>query len=280
MKRDFVKMQGCGNDYIYFDCLQKPLHNPEKLSKQLSNRNFSIGGDGIVLICPSDVADATMHMFNADGSQSQMCGNAIRCVGKYLYEQNIVKREKLLIETLAGIKELHLHTEEEKVNLISVNMGTPIFESKLIPVTWDNKTNIIRETLEIEDGSYEVTCISMGNPHCVIFCQDIEKLDIKEIGAKIENHPIFPERTNVEFVEVLENNTLKMRVWERGTGETLACGTGTCAAAVAAVINGHCMKEKDIKVYLRGGELIISYSNEEVWMTGPAVTVFEGSIEV
>jgi len=279
MKMKFTKMQGCGNDYIYVDCLTEEVSFPELLSIKLSDRHFGIGGDGLVLICKSDKADAKMRMFNADGSEGKMCGNAIRCVGKYLYDNGIVNKENLTIETLSGIKKLQLFIKNGSVYLVRVDMGKAEFTPDRIPVLLKGD-RIINQEAEIGSEKYRITCVSMGNPHCVVFCDDIDSIDIEKLGPKFENAPIFPERVNTEFIEVLDRNTLKMRVWERGSGETMACGTGACAAAVAAVENGLCDKGDDIRVILKGGDLFIKYTDETVYMTGAAEKVFEGIIEI
>ena len=279
MKRKFIKMEGAGNDYIYFDCLNEPLASPETLAVRLSDRHMGIGGDGVVLICPSDIADAKMRMFNADGSEGKMCGNAIRCVGKYLYESGAARREELAIETLSGVKKLKLYPENGSVPRVRVDMGAAVFDAEKVPVLLPAR-QIIDYPVQIAGGLHRITCVSMGNPHCVLFQQDdVDGLDLEQIGPDFENHPAFPERVNTEFINVLGDHELKMRVWERGSGETWACGTGACAAAVAAVLNGHCPKDSDILVHLRGGDLTIRYTDAAVWMTGPAVTVFEGTVE-
>lgn len=279
MQLKFTKMHGCGNDYIYFNCLEEELPNPEDLAIILSDRHFGIGGDGIVLICKSDIADAKMRMFNVDGSEGKMCGNAIRCVGKYLYDNKIINKEEILIDTLSGVKRLRVYTKDSIVDSVQVDMGRAELIPGKIPVTLVGDKIINREII-IEDQSYYITCVSMGNPHCVVFLEDIENLKIEELGPKFEHAPIFPERVNTEFIKVINENTLEMRVWERGSGETLACGTGACAAAVAAVENGFCKKGDNIKVKLPGGELIINYTDETVFMTGNARKVFEGVIDI
>lgn len=279
MQLKFTKMHGCGNDYIYFNCLEEELPNPEDLAITLSDRHFGIGGDGIVLICKSDIADAKMRMFNMDGSEGKMCGNAIRCVGKYLYDHRIIHKEEILIDTLSGVKKLRLYIKDNLVDSVQVDMGRAEFAPHKIPVTLDGDKIINQETM-IGDQSYHITCVSMGNPHCVVFMEDIEPTQIEELGPIFEHAPIFPERVNTEFIKVINENTLEMRVWERGSGETLACGTGACAAAVAAVENGFCKKGEDIKVKLLGGELIINYTDETVLMTGNAQKVFEGVIDI
>ncbi len=275
----FTKMHGCGNDYIYISCLTEEVSSPELLSVKLSDRHFGIGGDGLVLICKSDIADAKMRMFNADGSEGKMCGNAIRCVAKYLYDNGIVRKENLTIETLSGIKKLKLFTENGKVTSVCVDMGKAEFAPDRIPVLLEGD-RIINQEVEIGNGKYRITCVSMGNPHCVVFCDDVDEIDIEKTGPEFENAPIFPERVNTEFIKVIDRNTLKMRVWERGSGETLACGTGACAAAVAAVENGFCPKGEEIRVILKGGDLSVRYTNETVYMTGSAEKVFDGVIEL
>jgi len=279
MKVEFKKMHGCGNDYIFFNCFNNDIPKAETLSKFLSDRHFGIGGDGIVLIYKSDIADAKMRMFNADGSEGKMCGNAIRCVAKYLFDNNIIKRKNISIETLSGIKNLFLHIENNLVSSVTVDMGKAEFLPSKIPVKLDGE-KIINRKVFINDKDYNITCISIGNPHCIVFINDIYSLNLMNIGPKFEHSPIFPERVNTEFVEVINTNTIKMRVWERGSGETLACGTGACAAAVASVENGFCNKKENITVILAGGKLVINYSDERILMTGKAEKVFEGVIEI
>lgn len=283
MKRKFVKMHGCGNDYIYFDCLENDLYDPETLSIILSDRHFGIGGDGIVLICPSAVADAKMRMFNADGSEGKMCGNAIRCVGKYLFDHKITEKTELDIETLSGVKHLTLHPENGKVKTVRVDMGKAALNPESLPVRLEGEKIADRET-DVAGGRYRITCVSMGNPHCVLFTNDWENFDIDHfemdtLGPKFEADPLFPERVNTEFVKLLPDGTLRMRVFERGSGETFACGTGACAAAVAAVETGLKKKGEPITVRLRGGELTIVYTDDGVQMTGPATEVFTGEID-
>ena len=272
-------MHGCGNDYIYFNCFNQSVDNPQKLSKKLSDRRFGIGGDGIILIYPSSVADAKMRMFNLDGSEGKMCGNGIRCVGKYLYDNNLVKKNKISIETLSGIKTLAVRDKDGKAELLTVNMGKAEFSSKKIPIKVDKPT-IINHEAKFGEKSYKITCVSMGNPHCVVFCDDINSMNLEEIGPIFENNGLFPEKVNTEFVEIVDETTFNMRVWERGSGETLACGTGACAVVAAAVAIGLCEKNKDITVNLRGGVLTIKYTDNAVYMTGNAEKVFEGVVEV
>lgn len=276
----FTKMQGIGNDYIYFDCFKQEIENPNELAVKLSDRHFGIGGDGIVLICPSKVADAKMRMFNLDGSEGKMCGNAIRCVGKYLYDNAMVDKKEISIETLSGIKYLTLYEGEDgKIAKVKVDMGQAELEAEKIPVTL-KKGKIISEKAMIGNKEEVITCVSMGNPHCVVFVDSVDGLDLEKIGPVFENADIFPDRINTEFIEVLGRNKLKMRVWERGSGETLACGTGACASAVAAVLNGYADMGKDITVSLIGGELTINYTSESVMMTGAAAVVFNGEVEI
>jgi len=277
LKLKFTKMQGCGNDYIYFDCFDQRIDNPEGLSLRLSDRHYGIGADGVVLIRRSDVADAKMRIFNLDGSEGKMCGNAIRCIGKYLYDNGIVEKTEMTIETLSGIKKLKLNRNNGKVVSVCVDMGKAELAPSLIPVKLGGKA-IINEPVTIGDKEYSVTCVSMGNPHCVVFCDKIEDLDIEAIGPQFENNEIFPERVNTEFVKVLNKKTIKMRAWERGNNETWACGTCACAAAVAAVENGYCKKGENITVKLKGGDLVVCYTDDGVLMTGNAETLFEGEV--
>lgn len=279
MKLQFAKMHGCGNDYIYFNCLEHELDDPNGLSIKLSDRHFSIGGDGIIMICHSDVADAKMRMFNNDGSEGKMCGNAIRCVAKYLYDNKIVDNTDISIETLSGIKTIKCDVENGKLKYATVNMGQAILMPELIPVALDGD-EIVNRSVMVNNNEYNITCVSMGNPHCVIFGGDPDLIDLEKIGPKFENAAIFPDRVNTEFAQIIDDHTIKMRVWERGSGETLACGTGACATAVAAVLCGHCKKGEDITINLTGGSLIINYTDERVLMTGPAEFSFTGEVEV
>lgn len=280
MRLKFTKMHGCGNDYIYINCFNNNIKNPEKLSIALSDRHFGIGGDGLILVCPSQIADAKMRMFNLDGSEGKMCGNGIRCIGKYLFDNNIVdhKRNSVSIETLSGVKHLMVFKENNIVTKLKVDMGKPIFEPKLIPANINAK-KIIKYPLTLENTTYYINCISMGNPHCVVFCDDIVNMNIEYIGPLFEKNHLFPEGINTEFAKLISKNIIEMRVWERGSGETLACGTGACAVAIAAIENGYCKKGEDITIKLKGGELIINYE-ESVFMTGNAQKVFEGEIEI
>ena len=276
MLKKFVKMQGAGNDYIYFDCFGGEPEDIPALAVRLSDRHKGIGGDGLVLICRSDVADAKMRMFNADGSEGNMCGNAIRCVGKYLYDENVCRKEELSVETKSGIKYLRLYTENGKVKRVRVDMGKADFDPKSLPVLLEGEA--VDRLVKIAGGLHRITCVSMGNPHCVLF-EDPDGADLERIGPLFENDPLFPERVNTEFVKVIGKNALKMRVWERGSGETMACGTGACAAAAAACACGKCDAAQDILVKLRGGDLVI-HVGETVFMTGEAEEVFSGEVEI
>jgi carbamoyl-phosphate synthase large subunit len=275
----FVKMQGCGNDYIYIDCMEQEIDSPESLTILLSDRHYGIGGDGIVLIGRSEVADAKMRMFNYDGSEGLMCGNAVRCIAKYLYDNKIAQKEKITIETRSGIKTVYPITQHGRVKYAIVDMGKAELAPEQIPVELTGDRVVARE-VTIGGDQQKITCVSMGNPHCVILCEDLDHLNLQEIGPKYENDPLFPQRANIEFVKVENQNTIKMRVWERGTGETMACGTGACAAAVACVLQGYCEKGKDITVKLLGGDLIINYTDERVMMKGDAQKVFSGTVEI
>ncbi len=279
MLRKFYKMQGIGNDYIYFDCMKEPLNNPEELAVRLSDRHFGIGGDGIILLCPSDIADCRMRMFNLDGSEGKMCGNGIRCVGKLAHDLGYVKGDSVKIETLSGVKTLALNKGADgKVRSARVDMGAPVLRGEDIPSTYSGET-VVNVPIEVDGKTFGATLVSMGNPHCVVFA-DPDTVGLEHFGPLFERHPAFPERINTEFVRVIDKNRLKMRVWERGSGETLACGTGACASAVAAVLNGCCQKNSEISVFLLGGELRITYTDETVYMEGPAELVFTGEIEI
>ncbi|MDP4180750.1 MAG: diaminopimelate epimerase [Bacillota bacterium] len=275
----FTKMQGIGNDYIYVNCFEQTIDNPSKVAKQISDRHFGIGSDGLVMILPSKKADFMMRMLNSDGSESEMCGNAIRCVGKYVYDNGLTDKTTISVETLAGIKILELQLENNKVSHVKVDMGEPILTPKDIPVS-SNKDIVINEPVVIDSQTYKITCVSMGNPHAVTYVDDVIKFPLEIVGPKMETHEIFPRKVNAEFVEVLDKKTLKMRVWERGAGETLACGTGACAVLVASFLNGLCERKAVIK--LLGGDLTIEWneSDNHVYMTGPAVKVFDGEIEI
>ena len=282
MKLKFTKMHGCGNDYVYFSTFDQAVPHPEELAVRLSDRRKGIGGDGVILIHPSKVADARMQMFNLDGSEGKMCGNGIRCVGKYIYDHGIAKKPVVTVETLSGIKTLELTVENGKATAARVDMGAPILTPEKIPTTLcAGQAQAVDVPLAAAGKEWRVTCVSMGNPHCVIFVQeDPMALDLEKIGPEFEHHPAFPEDVNTEFVQVLDATHLNMRVWERGSGETMACGTGATATAVAAVLNGISPKNEDITVHLRGGDLIIRVTGETAYMTGEAVEVFEGTVEV
>jgi len=275
----FTKMQDCGNDYIFINCFDQEINSPESLSVLLSDRHYGVGGDGIVLIMRSDVADARMRMFNRDGSEGKMSGNAIRCVAKYLYDNGIVRKLEMSVETLAGVRHLTLSTKNGLVASVRVNMGQAELRPELIPVKLSGD-KVVARPVTVGGREYAITCVSMGNPHCVVFCDDLEKLNLVEIGPLFENNELFPDRVNTEFVEIMSRNQLRMRVWERGSGETLSCGTGACASAVAAVLCGYADKDTDIKVRLLGGELTIRYTDEAVFMTGECTKVFDGIVEI
>lgn len=280
MNMKFTKMHGCGNDYVYVDCTNEMIENPSEVSKYVSDRHFGIGSDGLILICSSETADFRMAMYNADGSEGAMCGNGIRCVAKYVYDKGLTDKKNISIETKSGIKELELTVEDGKVSLVKVNMGAPILKAKDIPVDVDTE-KCIDSDINVDGKDYKITCVSMGNPHAVTFIdEDVKTFPIEKIGPKFENHPMFPDRVNTEFVQVLNRHEVNMRVWERGSGETLACGTGTCATVVACVLNG--LTDDEVTVHLLGGDLFIKYDreNDTVWMTGLAVIAFEGTIEL
>lgn len=278
MKLQFTKMHGCGNDYIYFDCFKQKIADPEALSRRLSRYHFGIGGDGIILIEPSACADARMRIFNQDGSEGKMCGNGIRCVGKYLYDSGLARKEEIAVETRSGIRVLQMQVKDGQVTGVTVNMGQAELAPERIPVALP-EGEIIGRLVPIDGKEWEITCVSMGNPHCVVFCEDPDSLELTKVGPKFEKAEIFPEGVNTEFIRVIDRKTLQMRVWERGSGETLACGTGACASAVAAILRGYCDREEEITVRLKGGELKIRWDQEAVWMTGPAETVFTGEVE-
>lgn len=275
----FTKMQGIGNDYVYVNGFKEHVSNPGEVAKFVSDRHYGIGSDGLILILPSTCADIQMDMYNADGTRGTMCGNGIRCVGKYAYDYGLVDKTHILVETLSGIKELDLTVVEGKVSQVRVDMGEPIFQTDLIPMKVD-QDQWINTPLKVGENLYTITALSMGNPHAVTFIDDVKELKIQEIGPLFEQHLVFPDRVNTEFVTVLDSHTAVMRVWERGSGETLACGTGACAVAVACIINGYTQREVTVK--LLGGDLLIEWDEQTgtVYMTGPAVTVFDGEIEL
>ena len=264
----FTKMQGIGNDYVYVNCFEETVKDPAAVARYVSDRHFGIGSDGLILIKPSDIADCEMDMYNLDGSQGAMCGNGIRCVAKYVYDYGIVKKENISVSTKSGIKYLDLTVRDGKVALVRVNMGSPVLTASQIPVV-SSTEEMINAPLKVNGETYYITAVSMGNPHAIVYMTDVDHLDIGEIGPYFENHMAFPDRVNTEFVEVLDDHTLKMRVWERGSGETLACGTGACAVAVASILNGHVDGEKPVTVKLLGGDLEIFWDRQEnlVYMT-------------
>ena len=274
----FTKMHGLGNDYIYINAINESVNNPEQLAVKMSRKHFGIGADGLILIKQSDVADFKMDMYNADGSRAEMCGNGIRCVAKYVYDNKLTEKTEIIIETLSGVKRLFLEVDDEIVKMVTVEMGQPELQSTKIPVESDKEITKCEEIV-INGEKYNITCVSMGNPHTVIFVEDIRDVKLEEIGPKIEAHPMFPKKTNVEFVEVITNNIIRMRVWERGTGVTLACGTGACASVVASIWNGY--TDRRVDVILDGGILTVDWNEPSnmVSMRGPAETVFEGNFE-
>ena len=302
----FTKMQGLGNDYVYVNCLEGKVDHPSETARFVSDRHFGIGSDGLILIRPSKAADFEMEMYNADGSRGEMCGNGIRCVAKYVYDYGLTDKTSISVETLGGIKNLNLIVENGKVRLVRVDMGKPDLCAEAIPILCEAVTEecivdedsvlggevtkdheevkdcrkVIDEPIAVDGMEYRMTGVSMGNPHAVVFMEDLKDLDIEKVGPKFENHERFPKRMNTEFVRVIDRETIEMRVWERGSGETLACGTGACAVAVAAVLNG--LADRRVTVKLPGGDLLVEWEEEsgKVYMTGPAVTVFEGEIYV
>ena len=275
----FTKMHGIGNDYVYINCFTEQVDIPNELAKIMSPRRFSVGADGVILICPSKVADAKMRMFNLDGSEGKMCGNGIRCVGKFVYDSGIAHKDTITIETLSGIKTLYITDKDGAAETITVDMGKAELSPEKIPAIADCDT-IIDTAITVDGNSYNITAVSMGNPHAVTFCDEIESLNLEKIGPHFEHHEMFPQGVNTEFIRVIDEKTLQMRVWERGSGETFACGTGACAAAVAAVLNGYCKHDTEITVHLVGGDLFITYKNDgTVFMRGPATKVFDGVYE-
>ncbi len=272
----FTKMHGAGNDYVYIDCFSERIDDPAGLAVRISDRHFGVGSDGLILIRPSDKADCFMDMYNADGSRGKMCGNGIRCVAKYLYDQGMIENAAVTVDTLSGLRHLKLNLRQGRLDSVTVNMGTPVLVPADVPFLGGGGSPAVDVDLDTGRGTVRVTCVSMGNPHAVIFVGDADAAPVEEIGRLIENHPLFPERTNVEFVEVTDRASLKVRVWERGSGETLACGTGACASAVAAVLGGR--TDRDVLVRLRGGDLKVRWDEKtgDVFLTGPAVNVFYG----
>lgn len=276
----FTKMHGIGNDYIYVNCFKEHIDNPPHVARVVSDRRFGIGSDGLIMICPSEVADFRMEMYNLDGSEGKMCGNGIRCIGKYVYDYGLTDKTEISVETKSGIKYLTLYPENGKIRYVRVNMGNAIIRPREIPVDADGEDFILQE-ITAGDVTCKVTCVSMGNPHAVTFVDEVDSLNLEKIGPAFENHPLFPDKINTEFVKVIDSTHIKMRVWERGSGETLACGTGACASAVASVLCGHCPRGEEITVSLRGGELKITWQEDgQVIMIGPATKVFDGEIEI
>lgn len=276
----FTKMHGIGNDYVYVNCFKETVSDPEKLSIFVSDRHFGVGSDGLVLIMPSDKADFRMRMFNADGSEGMMCGNATRCIGKYVYDNGMTDKTDITLETKSGIKRLKLFVKDGKVETVLVDMGKAIIKPADIPVISELDT-FISQKITVNGKEETVTCVSMGNPHCVLFTDTpVDTIELEKIGPYFENHDLFPERINTEFANVLDDHTVKMRVWERGSGETWACGTGACATAVAACLNGYCKQGEEITLKLRGGDLAITYKEDgTVLMRGPAAKVFDGELD-
>ena len=275
----FTKMHGCGNDYVYVNCFEETVKNPEEAAKIVSDRHYGVGSDGLILICPSDKADFRMAMYNLDGSEGKMCGNGVRCIAKYVYDHHLTDKTRISLETLGGIKYLDLNIKNGKVETVVVDMGEPVLTPEDIPVavSGDRAVNI---PLEVDGKVWYMTCISMGNPHAVVFVDNTKDLDLEKIGPKFEKHPIFPEQVNTEFVHVIDRHTVDMRVWERGSGETLACGTGACATAMACILNH--MNDDEVLIHLLGGDLLIRYDREtnHIFMTGPAAEVFSGEIDL
>lgn len=276
----FTKMQGIGNDYVYVNCFEETVADPEKVSEIISDRHFGIGADGLVLIMPSDKADFRMRMFNADGSEGNMCGNATRCIGKFVYDNHLTDKTSITLETRSGIKKLTLYPENGKVKTVLVDMGKAVLKPADIPMNVSGDT-FINKPITVDGKEVFITAVSMGNPHAVTYVEDVDSLELEKIGPSFENHPLFPERVNTEFIKILDESTMQMRVWERGSGETWACGTGACAATAASVLNGYFPHDKEITVKLRGGDLFITYKSDgTVLMRGPAETVFTGEIDV
>lgn len=275
----FTKMHGCGNDYIYINCFDQEVSDPSRLSVLLSDRHFSIGGDGVILMCPSETADVKMRMFNADGSEGRMCGNGIRCIAKLCYDEGIAVKDEITVETLSGIKTVRLTFSGKKVVGARVDMGRAELRPEKIPVLLDGD-RIVSRAVEIGGKVFKITCVSMGNPHCVVFTDNTDSIDLETVGSKFESNGLFPQRVNTEFCEVISPSELKMRVWERGSGETWACGTGACATVAAACLNGISPAGKDVTVHLRGGDLTVNYTENTVFMTGNAVTSFKGEVLV
>lgn len=275
----FTKMHGCGNDYVYVNLFEEQIENPAKVSIAVSDRHFGIGSDGLITIGASEIADFRMRIYNADGSEAEMCGNGIRCVAKYVYDHKLTDKTEIMVETGAGVKTLQLTVEDDKVTLVRVDMGEPILTPDEIPVVADGD-RVVDEPIVVDDKEWRMTCVSMGNPHAVVFVDDVAHFELEKYGPLFENHVRFPKRTNTEFVQIISRNEAIMRVWERGSAETWACGTGTCATVMACILNG--LTDNDVLVHLRGGDLRIVYDEKSnhVFMTGPATEVFEGEIQL
>ena len=275
----FTKMHGCGNDYVYVNLFEEQIGDPAKVSIAVSDRHFGIGSDGLITIGPSEIADFRMRIYNADGSEAEMCGNGIRCVAKYVYDHKLTDKTEITVETGAGVKTLQLTVEDDKVTLVRVDMGEPILTPDEIPVVADGD-RVVDEPVVVDDKEWRMTCVSMGNPHAVVFVDDVAHFELEKYGPLFENHVRFPKRTNTEFVQIVSRNEAIMRVWERGSAETWACGTGTCATVMACILNG--LTDNEVLVHLRGGDLRIAYDakSNHIFMTGPATEVFEGEIQL
>ena len=275
----FTKMHGCGNDYVYVNLFEEQIGDPAKVSIAVSDRHFGIGSDGLITIGPSEIADFRMRIYNADGSEAEMCGNGIRCVAKYVYDHKLTDKAEITVETGAGVKTLQLTAEDDKVTLVRVDMGEPILTPDEIPVVADGD-RVVDESIVVDDKEWRMTCVSMGNPHAVVFVDDVAHFELEKYGPLFENHVRFPKRTNTEFVQIVSRNEAIMRVWERGSAETWACGTGTCATVMACILNG--LTDNEVLVHLRGGDLRIAYDakSNHIFMTGPATEVFEGEIQL
>ena len=276
----FTKMHGCGNEYVYVNCFKETIENPNEAAKFVSDRHFGIGSDGMICIHPSDKADFRMAMYNSDGTEGAMCGNGVRCIAKYVYDYGLTDKTTITIETKGGIKELDLTVEDGKVTWVNVDMEAPVLDADKIPVIYDEENKVIDKPVLVDGREYRITCVSMGNPHGVVFVDSVDDLDIEKLGPMFENHPMFPDRVNTEFIQVVDDHTIKMRVWERGAGETLACGTGACASAYASYLNKKTGKK--VLVHLLGGDLQIEYDEEKhtIFMKGPATKVFDGEIDL
>ena len=276
----FTKMHGCGNDYVYVNCFKETIENPNEAAKFVSDRHFGIGSDGMICIHPSDKADFRMAMYNSDGTEGAMCGNGVRCIAKYVYDYGLTDKTTITIETKGGIKELDLTVEDGKVTWVNVDMEAPVLDADKIPVIYDEENKVIDKPVLVDGREYRITCVSMGNPHGVVFVDSVDDLDIEKLGPMFENHPMFPDRVNTEFIQVVDDHTIRMRVWERGAGETLACGTGACASAYASYLNQKTGNK--VLVHLLGGDLQIEYDEEKhtIFMKGPATKVFDGEIDL